>query len=629
VQVLSYDESGFHGYTVDMSGIKVYFSAEHRARAFRVTSSARDHVTMLPVIGIDLKTNKCVWLPPLFVTPTKFVNTNPAASQLDPANQRDVIHGSIEVLRGDPLRFKAPPGVPDLTPFPRAHAASASGNVNGVIIQNWMKEHLVPILRERGYMKETHKILLMGDQHDSHMGEGLNEYLQSEMIWHRYVPPHGTNYTQALDADDGPLAQLKTFSEKSIAAWSVYLTSRGTTLSMKDFPFVVQHAFKKAMEDEYIRRAFRVCGLEPRNPDIVLKKFKTGESFEELAKLFKPTPVLQPPSPSGSPMAAANHPSPGQFSDTLSDPSSNRSPRRKAGRRRQHPKAITINPRADAFNFDPVSLEDQAAAVLHKAFLADHVIVGGRGKRLGKEGDIFDAEDIAKRAKDKRVTKQKKLDRQLQKKERKRAVVRELGEQKQALEDEVKQHKKEEQDARKEKVAARQDLHKVELQLAKSKAKRDGKPTAGILTRTQERLLQTARGNSIGNVTDQCILCGVHYTLLAGSGIEWQWDCEGCDLQFCGACCTKKQWQHHEERCTQSAASQGDEEDEDVEEGDQLNGDDDEEEEEEEEERTMKGPLRRRRRRRPWNWHRPHHCWALGSLSVMTSMMVVMALSLS
>jgi hypothetical protein len=571
--IISYDETGFHGYSVEMNGIRVYFSVEHRNVAFRITPSKRDHITLLPLIGIDLNTGVPFSIDPLFVTPSKFVNTNPAASQLDPANQRDVIHDSIEVLRGTPIRMGPPPGVPKPKPFPRVHAANSSGNVNGAIILNWMKEHAIPSLRTLGYTKEAHKVLMYGDQHESHKGVGLNEFLESEGIWHRYIPPHGTQHAQGLDADNGPLSVMKREGEKLITSWSVHLKARGSQLSVEDFPFVIQPAFEKSMQAKYILHAFKTCGLHPINPDAVLLKFKTGESFEELEKIFE-SKAPEPPSPSDSPVPVASQPSPEQFSDTLSDPSSNRSPVRKTGRREQHPYSLTINPRADAFNFDAVSLEDSAAAVLHKAFLASHVISRGRGLKLGKEGDIFSAEDIARQAERKRVAKQAKIDRQAVKRSRKRAAVQALEDKKEELVDQVKQSKK-------EKKAAQKELHVVELQLAKSEAKRDGRSSVGILTRTQERLLLSAREKSTGTVKDQCTLCRVHYTQLEGSGIEWRYDCQGCHKQFCGACCSSKAWRQHEQSCLEETGSEGDDEEEDLE-GEEEEEDEDAEAEEEE-----------------------------------------------
>lgn len=88
-------------------------------------------------------------LTPLWVFPRTYVLTKFAESQMDPANQVAKLN-SIKSPRGSGRHLKSPPGLPAPTTFKRYVAASPSGNVNSVIIQNYFQKAILPELRAAG-----------------------------------------------------------------------------------------------------------------------------------------------------------------------------------------------------------------------------------------------------------------------------------------------------------------------------------------------------------------------------------------------------------------------------------------------------------------------------------------------
>ena len=132
-------------------------------------------------------------------------------------------------------------------------------------------------------------MVLLWDRHASHEGPNLLTFLEDENILSVFGPTKGTNWWQFHDAEHGPFSVLKSVSRKDIASWNAHLSRQNKLLALEDFPFVLQNAYQKSIEEHVTKRALKNVGLFPFNPDKVLNRMPESNTFAEYQSEFKKT----------------------------------------------------------------------------------------------------------------------------------------------------------------------------------------------------------------------------------------------------------------------------------------------------------------------------------------------------
>ena len=139
-------------------------------------------------------------MPPLFVFPRKYVNTAMAQSQLDVENK--LPDNRVKAFGSSSKKMKnRPPGFGPPTAFERYVAASKSGNVNSVMMLNFMKGKVIPWIRHGMSTKDS--FLVKWDRHASHESLPIFDLLKTEKGWLvsflRIVPIPFSIVTQGID----------------------------------------------------------------------------------------------------------------------------------------------------------------------------------------------------------------------------------------------------------------------------------------------------------------------------------------------------------------------------------------------------------------------------------------------
>ena len=356
------DETGYSCfYGAGLKGVKCISQAQYRNEVYRTTSELRDHITVLPFTALILDDQSEIkeihHLPPLFIFARKYVGTKLADSTLDPANHlpnnctMSSKWGSKQFARNHQSTVPAP------THFERFVAASESGNANSVIMFNFFKQRVIAWLRRLGVHKEDKSVLLW-DRHASHEGPNLLTFLEDENILSVFGPTKGTNWWHFHDAEHGPFRVLKSVSRKDIASWNAHLSRQNKSLALEDFPFVLQNAYQKSIEEHVTKRALKNVGLFPFNPDKVLNRMPESNTFAEYQSEFKTGQAVcdQEQEVRGKEVDSRgqSEDEDDMFFQTASQPLPYRqSPKRRPGPRLQRdPFSVTFTTRPDPYDFE-------------------------------------------------------------------------------------------------------------------------------------------------------------------------------------------------------------------------------------------------------------------------------------
>jgi hypothetical protein len=286
-QLLNSDETGFHGYMPTMNKIKVIVGCENRELAYRETSAERSHVTVLPVSGVVMSEDlsraptEAISVPPLIVYSKSTISTRQFRSIFDPTNPARRTGAGKQQDPMDLLRIK-----PEFRPKPWEFflAANKSGHVNGTIVFNYFKVHVIPDLRRQGFSKNEW-IILVWDMHGTHIMPDLLAYFISEKIMPHYYPAHATHKLQPQDVTN--FTTLKGLSRKIFDHWNLALSGAHQQLKEEDFPWVVAPAYAAAFTDKLILKSFAVAALAPFHPDKVLNTFPGSKLYNTFVKEFK------------------------------------------------------------------------------------------------------------------------------------------------------------------------------------------------------------------------------------------------------------------------------------------------------------------------------------------------------
>jgi hypothetical protein len=490
------DETGYSGfYGGGLGKTKCLSQAQYRQEVFRVVSNVRRHITILPPVLVLVNDEGGIeaihHMPPLFVHARQQVGTKLAQAQTDPSIASRALN-RIKTSRAQNKLFrKSPHGIPPPTRFKRFVAASPSGNVNSVIVYNFFKEQVIPWVRGLGVSKDD-LVVLNWDRHSSHTSSELLQLLEDENLFNTFFPEHATNWLQLQDDSQGQFCKLKTESRKDINAWTIHLKRRNQTLKIEDFPFVIQQAYNKSIQEEVTKRALKNVGLFPFNPSQVLRKVPNSKSWAEYKAIFA---AAAPAERENEDEDSDVEPGLGQdeeedeeedeekggalpparsFFRTASNPLSNRSPRtsRLPGPRlRRDPNKITFTATVDVFDFAHQERQKEIAALIEQQNAATSDIATpaprSRGRRMGKKGDVFSAADIE--AQRDRVTKEKAEQRLKQKliRRKKQQALRDAKEQVKALKAQLRAEKRAHKEETKKRKRSEKVVKKLQARLQK------------------------------------------------------------------------------------------------------------------------------------------------------------------
>jgi hypothetical protein len=446
---------------------------------------------MLPPVLVILdnegKISEIHHMEPLFVFPRTFVSTRWANSKLDPNNQSTLNLISVP-RRAIPTIFaKSPTGIP--SPGPPLHhvAASVTGNVNSTIVYNYMTGHVIPWMRSKGVTKK-HNVIVNTDLHASHASQRLINTFQQENITGTYFPADSTHLLQLQDAEKGQFNVLKRYSKRDIDAWNAFFIRRGQQMAVEDFPFVVQNSYRQSIEPKVTELALKTVGLFPFNPDKVLHNMpgtttyaQYKQKFEAKEKEAKEADDLK--GDTGAVTPTEDLPVNANFFRTASNPEHNRSPKRKNGPRLvEHVNKVTFDARFDVFDFDKQERQKKIVALVHEQTLTHSNKTGERGRRVGKEGDVFLCSDITEKRDQVKKLKANKLKQKnmtkLKKAERLKRLQDELKTAKIELKKKTKAHRKTNDELKIVKAELRKENkahQKTKDELNKMKAKMDNK----------------------------------------------------------------------------------------------------------------------------------------------------------
>ena len=136
----------------------------------------------------------------------------------------------------------------------------------------------------------TSPVLLLLDNHDSHLSIEVLDYAKDHGIVMLSFPPHCSHHMQPLDRTVyGP---FKKHYNSTLREWMV--DNPGKPAGIYNIPALVAKAFQRAMMAENITSGFRVTGISPHNADV----------FPEEA--FVPAQVTDRTQPDGSGVDSCN-----------------------------------------------------------------------------------------------------------------------------------------------------------------------------------------------------------------------------------------------------------------------------------------------------------------------------------
>ena len=164
--------------------------------------------------------------------------------------------------------------LPPMFVFPRVNykdhfiRGSPHGSIGVAHPSGWMtKENFLLFMKHFvKYVRPSNenKVLLLLDNHESHVSVDVVNYAKENGIVMLSFPPHCSHKLQPLDK--GVYGPFKTFYNNACSCWMKENT--GKSMSIYDVPEMVGKAFSKAMCPSNILSGFRATGVFPMNVDI-------------------------------------------------------------------------------------------------------------------------------------------------------------------------------------------------------------------------------------------------------------------------------------------------------------------------------------------------------------------------
>ncbi|XP_072022943.1 uncharacterized protein [Amphiura filiformis] len=164
--------------------------------------------------------------------------------------------------------------VPPMMIFPRVNFrdhfinGGPPGSVGAAFPSGWMTSDNFMVFMKHFAShvgcSPTNKVLLILDNHDSHISIEVLDYAKANGIVMVSFPPHCSHKLQPLDRSVyGP---FKRYYNTACDAWM--LNNKVKTMTIYDIPPIVGQAFPRAMTPANIQSGFRVSGVYPFDRDI-------------------------------------------------------------------------------------------------------------------------------------------------------------------------------------------------------------------------------------------------------------------------------------------------------------------------------------------------------------------------
>ena len=164
--------------------------------------------------------------------------------------------------------------IPPFLIFPRVHFKphmiknAPTGTVGAAHSSGWMTSDNFEVWLDH-FIKHTgcsteHKVLLLLDNHDSHLSLAILDKAKTNGVVMLTFPPHCSHKLQPLDRSVyGP---LKAFYNSACNSWQ--LNNPGKPMTIYDIAENLGQAFPKAFVPENIQSGFRVSGIYPYDRDV-------------------------------------------------------------------------------------------------------------------------------------------------------------------------------------------------------------------------------------------------------------------------------------------------------------------------------------------------------------------------
>ncbi|KAG1676006.1 hypothetical protein GQR58_014449 [Nymphon striatum] len=190
--------------------------------------------------------------------------------------------------------------IPPMFVFPRVHFrdhflhGAPPGSIGAAHQSGWMTAETFPMFMRHFVAHvnctQNNKVLLILDNHDSHISLDVIDYARANGVVLLSFPPHCLHKMQLLDRTVfGP---FKTYYNAAADDWMK--ENKGKTMTIYEIPALVGKAFPRAMTPVNIQSGFRVSGIYPLDRNI----FTDDE--------FLPADVTDRPLPNGEGAAAVD-----------------------------------------------------------------------------------------------------------------------------------------------------------------------------------------------------------------------------------------------------------------------------------------------------------------------------------
>ncbi|TGZ50001.1 Jerky-like protein [Temnothorax longispinosus] len=153
--------------------------------------------------------------------------------------------------------------IPPFFIFPRVNFkphflnSAPAGSAGATNASGWM-------IAENFLLFLEHFVLLILDNHDSHISIAALEFCQKNWITVLSLPPHCSHKLQPLDRSIfGP---LKKAVNQHCDYWMT--SNLGKTMSIYDIPAIINRALSLAVTSTNIMAGFATTGILPFNPDV-------------------------------------------------------------------------------------------------------------------------------------------------------------------------------------------------------------------------------------------------------------------------------------------------------------------------------------------------------------------------
>ena len=150
----------------------------------------------------------------------------------------------------------------EAAPSGYAIRCSKTGYINQVLFAE-SGEIFVRFLKEKGFLGNNQKCLLLLDSHKSHLFNiHFMNYLKCNNVEVVCFPPHCTHLLQPLD--DTPYGAFKSCYQQELAEWNN--RHLGVKMSKTDFFRVLIPAYTRALTPQIVQKGFANTGIYPINP---------------------------------------------------------------------------------------------------------------------------------------------------------------------------------------------------------------------------------------------------------------------------------------------------------------------------------------------------------------------------